>query len=151
MPIQKEIYRVAVQSTARDWRSRFERYALVGTRCNKCRKDYYPRRPVCPGCHSRDVADVQLPHKGTVIAYNVNYLATMGFMQELPMARALVQLDGNGPVVFSDVVDCDPDSVEIGMRVEMVVRRIKRESNGNVQYAHKWRPVWAGQEGTTSE
>jgi len=141
MPIQKEIYKVAVQSTVRSWRYRFGRYALVGCICPTCDVTYYPQRRICPTCHNRELPEKMLSRTGTVVSWAVNYLATMGFMEAIPTVRAFIQLDDHGPVIFSDIVDCDPDSIQEGTRVEMVVRRVKRESNGNLQYAHKWRPI----------
>lgn len=138
MPIQKEIYKVAVQSTVRAWRNRFERYALTGSKCPKCGQIYYPKRRVCAECHSREIEETILARQGTIESLAIDYLPVMGNMECLPIIRAIIKLD-NGPSVFADVVDCSEDQAAIGMRVEMVIRRVKRESNGNLQYAHKWR------------
>jgi len=141
MPIQKEIYRVVTRSCAHSWRKRFERYALVGSKCDKCNREYYPKRCLCPNCHTTNLFDVALARKGTILSTVTDYVSMMGFSEGIPYVRAIIQLDNNGPCVTSDIVDCDPESVHVGMSVEMLVRRVRRESNGNLQYAHKWRLV----------
>ncbi|MBI4285937.1 MAG: OB-fold domain-containing protein [Chloroflexi bacterium] len=139
--INEPIYQVAVQSTAKAWRERFGRYRLMGTVCNDCGTHFYPRRPVCARCRSRNVADKQLPHTGTVVAHCVDNFALSGYGQQVPIACVAIQLDGMAPVIMSHVVDIDPWQVKIGDRVEMVVRRVRRESNGNYQYSHKFRLI----------
>lgn len=139
--IDEPIYRVAVQSTAKAWRERFGRYRLVGTVCNDCRTEFYPRRPICAKCHSQNVIDKEFSHTGTVVASSVDYYPLMGYGQQVPYVVAAIQLDNNGPTVMSHIVDVDPWQVGIGDRVEMVVRKVRRESNGNYQYSHKFRPI----------
>ena len=142
MPSIKEpIYKVATQSTAKAWRERFGRYRLAGTICNECGTEFYPRRAVCAKCHSRNVADKEFPHTGTVIANGVDYYPLTAYGQQVPICLAAVELDNTGPVITSHVVDIDPWKVKIGDRVEMVVRKVRRESNGNYQYSHKFRLI----------
>jgi len=138
MPIQNEIPRNVVHSTARAWRSRFERYALIGSECLDCQRKYYPQRRVCPNCHTRNMKEAPLARQGTVQALATNFVSKIGYAEGTPSLRAIIELDQGGPSVFSEIVDCDPETVQIGTKVEMVVRRIRREPNGNLQYAHKW-------------
>ena len=139
--INEPIYRVATQSTAKVWRERFGRYRLVGTVCKDCGAKFYPRRPLCAKCRSGNVADEELPHMGTIVANGVDYYPLTAYGQQVPVCIAAVQLDNDGPVITSHIVDIDPWQVKIGDRVEMVVRKVRRESNGNYQYSHKFRIV----------
>jgi uncharacterized OB-fold protein len=77
-----------------------------------------------------------------VVAYCVDYFALMTYGQQIPVSVVAIQLDNNGPVLMSHLVDVDPWQVRIGDRVEMVVRRVRRESNGNYQYSHKFRLIY---------
>ena len=139
--INEPIYRVSAHSTVKAWRERFGRYRLRGTVCNKCGTYFYPRRPVCARCRSQDVADKELSRTGTVVAHAVDYFALTAYGQQLPIAVVVIQLDNDQPAITSHMVDVDPWQVKIGDRVEMAVRRVRRESNGNYQYSHKFRPI----------
>jgi uncharacterized OB-fold protein len=142
MPSIKEpIYRVATHSTAKAWRERFGRCRLVGSACKDCGAEFYPRRPVCAKCHSQNMGNKEFSHTGTIVANAVDYYPLSAYGQQVPYGIAAIQLDNNGPVVTSHLVDVDPMKVKIGDRVEMVVRKVRRESNGNYQYSHKFRPI----------
>lgn len=142
MPSTREpIYRVATHSTAKAWRERFGRYRLAGTLCKDCGAESYPRRSVCGKCHSQSVADKEFPHTGTIVAHSVDYYPLTAYGRQIPVGVIAVQLGDGGPVVMSHLVDADPWQVRIGDRVEMVVRRVRRESNGNYQYSHKFRLI----------
>jgi len=50
---------------------------------------------------------------------------------------ALIELD-DGVHIFSEIVEAEPEEIQDGMRVEVVVRKHRRESNGNWFYAYKF-------------
>lgn len=126
---------------ARIWRERHSRYRLVGVRCKKCGAIYYPPRPVCEKCKSRELEEVELPKRGKVISYTILHNPPVGYRDQAPLVFALVELE-NGVRVFAPLTDVDPHSVEIGMDVEAVLRRINRkEEYGVIPYALKFRPL----------
>ena len=43
---------------------------------------------------------------------------TLGFAQDVPYILALVELD-EGVKMFTNIVDCEPSNVQIGMSVEV--------------------------------
>jgi scaffold protein (connect acetoacetyl-CoA thiolase and HMG-CoA synthase) len=144
MPIREPIYHVATQSAAKAWRERLGRYRLMGTVCSDCGTEFYPRRPVCAKCKSLNVADKEFPHTGKIVANAIDFYPLTAYGQQVPVAIAAVQLGNDGPVITSHIVDIDPWEVKIGDHVEMVVRRVRRESNGNYQYSHKFRVIKKG-------
>ena len=85
-----------------------------------------------------NITDKEFPHTGKIVANAIDYYPLTAYGQQVPMAVAAVQLGDNGPVITTHIVDIDPWEVKIGDRVEMVVRRVRRESNGNYQYSHKF-------------
>ena len=139
--ITEPLYHVSTQSAAKSWRERFGRYRLAGTVCNDCGAEFYPRRPVCAKCRSENVIDKHFSHKGAVVANGVDYYPLTAYGYQTPIAVAAIKIDDNGPVITSHIVDADPWKVKIGDRVEMIVRRVRRESNGNYQYSHKFRLI----------
>ena len=134
------VYESTAQSTAKAWRERHGRYRLVGVFCETCGIKYYPRRPICPKCLSRDLKPVELSKQGKVYSFAKDYSPLMGFGELVPNIRAVVQLEDDGPCILGDIIECGKE-VKEGMPVEAVVRRIKREKNGNYLYGMKFRPL----------
>ncbi len=135
------IYRIATHSTAKAWRNRFARYRLVGTRCVACGMDHFPGRHVCPKCHSRDLAAREFPGTGRVVCTAVDHSPLMGHAEEVPKALAVIRLGEDGPCVIADLVDCDAGQAKEGLGVELVLRKWRRETNGNYMYGYKFRPI----------
>lgn len=136
----ESIYRIATHSTAKAWRTRLARYRLVGSHCPACDMDHFPPRSVCPECHNRNLEPKEFNKTGKVVCFAVDYSPLMGHGEEIPKPFAMVQLD-SGPYLVSDIVDCDPKDLKEGMEVELVLRKWRRESNGNYMYGYKFRPV----------
>jgi uncharacterized OB-fold protein len=133
------IYRTTTASPARAWRQRGGRYRLAGTRCDPCELDFFPRRRVCPQCHSRELAHVAMPTNGTIVAAAEDHSPLIGHAGRAHRPFAIVRLDG-GPAILTELVDIAPDQLAPGTAVELVVRKWRREANGLYQYGYKFRP-----------
>jgi uncharacterized OB-fold protein len=69
------------------------------------------------------------------------YNAPKGFEDQKPYMVALVRMD-DGPMVTAQLTDVDHDQVAIGMRVEMVTRKIREDgAEGQIVYGYKFRPL----------
>lgn len=92
-------------------------------RCNACSKAYFPPRPFCPSCSSRDVSDFIASGKGTLYSYNINYLPAPGFAH--PYIVAVVQLN-EGPRILTNLLDCDPtpETLQLDMPLEVTFEQI---------------------------
>lgn len=68
--------------------------------------------------------------------------APLDYEEFLPYTLAIIKLD-EGPMITTQLTDLDPsDTLEIGMRVEMVTRLLKKEGDqGMLIYGYKFRPV----------
>jgi uncharacterized OB-fold protein len=95
---------------------------LLLPRCVECAAVIWYPRPFCPQCASTRVEWIEASGHGTVYSFTVNRRG----VADLPAYRdagvyvlAYVELD-EGPRVMTNVVDCDPDGVRIGQRVEVV-------------------------------
>jgi uncharacterized OB-fold protein len=97
------------------------RHELYIQQCNACTLHYYYPRHTCPHCLSDDVRWVRLNGRGHVYTYTVTYQhGGAGFRDNLPFVLAYVELEGTGGVkMLTNVVDCDPQTVNIGMAVEV--------------------------------
>lgn len=127
-------------SVARTWRSRRQRYSLVGERCEHCHNAIFPPRDVCPHCAEPAQKEFALSGRGTVYSYTTVYDPPAGFEAYAPYPVALVRLD-DGPMVTAQLTDVAPSEVSIGMPVEMVTRKLnEQDEEGVIVYGYKFRP-----------
>ena len=129
----------------RHWRLKKQRYALVGEVCPHCQAKIFPPRDVCPECGGEAKNEYQFSGKGEVYSFTVMHDAPAGFEDNIPYTVALVKL-AEGPLVTAQLTDLGEGSVQIGMPVEMVTRKIRADGNekGMLVYGYKFRPVLAG-------
>lgn len=91
---------------------------LMLQRCAPCDAAYFPPRPFCPGCGSRDVAAFAASGRGRLYSYVINQMPAPGY--EPPFAVAIVELE-EGPRMMSNIVDCaaDPEALQLDMPLEV--------------------------------
>jgi len=89
-------------------------------KCNQCGFiPWYPRL-MCPDCQSTDMSWVTMSGNGTVYSFSVTRAGGgRAWREHLPFVLAYVELD-EGPIMMTNIVDCDPDTVEVGMPVTAV-------------------------------
>jgi uncharacterized OB-fold protein len=95
---------------------------LVAPRCTECGTFRMPPGRFCPNCLSMELEYVPLPGTGTVFtSIVVHEPLRSGTEGHVPYVPAAIEADGAPGIRFiSNVVDCDPDAVEIGMKVRVV-------------------------------
>ena len=88
-------------------------------RCRDCHHVYFPPRPVCPACSSRNVEVFAASGNGKLLSYVINHRPHPSF--DGRYAIALVQLD-EGPTLMSNIVDCPqtPEALVLDMPLEVV-------------------------------
>ena len=120
------------------------RYRLIGDRCTKCGRLFFPPRESCLSCGGRDWEDAALRRTGKVYAHTVigRGAAPSEFLEQQALAgeyaTAVVELD-DGPRITAMLTDVDPVKVRIGMPVRMVFRRIYTQE-GVTRYGFKFAP-----------
>jgi uncharacterized OB-fold protein len=83
-----------------------------------------------------------LSGRGEVYSYTVMYNVPQGYEEQKPYTVALVKLD-EGPMVTAQLTDVDHKAVTIGMRVEMVTRKLREDgAEGQIIYGYKFRPIF---------
>jgi uncharacterized OB-fold protein len=98
---------------------------LAVQRCSECQHLRHYLTRVCPECGSTSYDWLVTSGKGTVYASTVCYFS-LGEEFEAPYVVALVDLD-EGPRMMTNIVDCDPESVDIGDRVSVVFKVLTDE------------------------
>jgi uncharacterized OB-fold protein/acyl dehydratase len=107
------------------WWDGVERGELLIQKCSSCGELRHPPRPMCGECQSLEWETVASKGKGTVHSYVVMHHPKIpGY--DYPLAVAVIDLD-EGTRFVSDIVDCEPDQVEIGMRVEMKMEKVDND------------------------
>lgn len=73
------------------------------------------------------VAEFQAAGHGTVYSFTVNYRAPHpGFVDDLPFITAIVELKA-GVRMMTNLMECNPDQVAIGMSVRVVFDPVTAE------------------------
>ena len=105
------------------WEGTKQRKLLV-QHCNACDANiFYPRRE-CPECWSTDLGWIESSGRATVYAFSITYEGVEKmFVEDLPIVLAWVDLP-EGIRMQTNIIDCDPDSVEIGQQVEVVFKAV---------------------------
>ena len=92
---------------------------LLIQKCNGCSEYQFYPRGICAGCWTTDIAWARASGRGTVWTFTVTgQNRTPGFAEEVPYVVALVELE-EGVKLFTNIVECDPREVKIGMPVEV--------------------------------
>ena len=89
-------------------------------RCAACGYWIHPSGPVCPVCHSRDLAPQAVAGEAVLHTYTVNHQAWLpGF--EPPYVVAIVELpEQEGLRLTTNLVNCALEDVRIGMPVRVL-------------------------------
>ena len=98
------------------------RSLLLIKRCLDCGGAHFYPRPFCPACWSQQVEWEEASGEATVYAFSVvrrNELPP--FDRRVPYVAAVVRLR-EGPLMVTNVEDCDVDSVTIDMPVVVAFR-----------------------------
>ncbi|MCS7112196.1 MAG: Zn-ribbon domain-containing OB-fold protein [Ignisphaera sp.] len=128
-------------SPARVWREKGSRYRLEGSKCKKCNRVFYPPKPSCPYCSHSETEKIDLPKRGRVISWTVEYVVPEGYREYAPIIIGLIELE-DGTKVLAPIVDVDVDKVYEGMHVEAVLRKIFEDGNeGIIIYGIKFSPT----------
>jgi hypothetical protein len=88
-------------------------------KCAACSYLIHPPAPICPKCHSREAAPAEVSGRATVHSFTVNHQPWDGTPEAYVIG--LVTIDEQPDVrLTTNIIDIDPDEVQIGMPVEVV-------------------------------
>ena len=93
--------------------------------CLDCNEYHFYPRSKCPHCHSLNTQWFESTGKGEIYTHSTLRRA------RIPFTLAYVTLD-EGISILTNIVDCDPDKLKIGQKVELVFR--ENEEGGAVPY-----------------
>ncbi len=124
-----------------------EKPYLIGSKCNVCGYVSFPKLLVCPCCVKKDtMEEMHISGKGKIDTFSVCYAALPGF--QAPSIQAYIYLE-EGARIWSLITGVEPsdESLKIGMDVELVIGRLREDTDGNEIISYQFRPVKTNQEG----
>ena len=95
-------------------------------RCAACSHTYFPPRPFCPKCASREVSVFRASGRATLYSYVIHHRPVPGFTP--PYSIAVVELE-EGPRMMSNIVETPqtPEALQLDMPLEVVFERLNDE------------------------
>ena len=114
---------------------------VVGSRCKKCGRVYFPRKRACVDCLTWDeLEEVPLSKRGKLVSFSVSRDPLRGF--PIPYAFGYVMLP-EGIMLYSLFTECEPyeEKLKLGMDMEMVLEHMMSDRFENDIICYKFRPV----------
>ena len=92
-------------------------------RCGACGYAYFPPRPFCPQCASRDVGVFAASGKASLYSYVISHRPAPGFSP--PYSIAVVQLE-EGPRMMTNIVGCPqtPEALRLDMPLQVTFEKL---------------------------
>ncbi|MFK8025900.1 MAG: Zn-ribbon domain-containing OB-fold protein [Ilumatobacter sp.] len=123
---------------------------LLGSRCTNCDNHMFPRQSGCPKCMFNEQEDIELASAGTLWAWTIQafppkappYLGPTGADFE-PYGVGYVELPGQVRVE-TRLTEADPDRLEIGMEMEIVLHHLTTDDDGNDVVTYAFAPTSSG-------
>jgi uncharacterized protein len=111
---QKE---VPAEMTIKEFEQGIRDGKIRGYVCGNCGLKKIDIMEFCPRCHSENLQKVEFSGKGSVLTYTIQFVAPEHFMNEVPYAWAIIQLD-DGPKVTGWIpFIAKPVDLPVGQRV----------------------------------
>jgi uncharacterized OB-fold protein len=88
-------------------------------RCSECQAVVWYPRSLCPRCGSVQLEWFEASGRGSVYTYTVNHRGEGPYREAGPYVLAYVELE-EGPRLLTNIVDCDPGELRVGMPVQAV-------------------------------
>ncbi len=113
---------------------------LIASRCGSCGEIVFPKLKICPNCQDGNVEEISLSQEGKIYSVTVvNQRPPMYYKGPVPYALGFVELP-EGVRVETLFADCDPEDLEVGMDVELVIDKLEDDDEGNEVICYKFRP-----------
>jgi uncharacterized OB-fold protein len=119
---------------------------LIGSRCGDCGAHTFPAQSYCPRCASTSMAEVLLPRTGSLWTWTIQ-----GFRPKSPPYKGDDTVDTFEPfgvgyvdlgelLVEARLTENEPDRLEIGAALELVLIPLYRDEDGTGVLTYAFRP-----------
>ncbi len=109
------------------WWEGCRKHELLLQRCVDCSEFQFYPRIVCTTCSGDKLEWVKAGGQGTILTFTiVRRPVSEAYAADVPYVVALIKLD-EGPTMMSNVVQCDPETLQIGDPVQVVFEDWSKE------------------------
>lgn len=116
-------------------------YAMVASRCPACKEIFFPKRFLCQNCQHRVLDEILLSTKGTVFSFTAIMQQPGHYYRgPVPYTFGWVELP-EGVRIETLFTNCDGKSLEIGQEVEMIMKEVCQDNDGNSIICHMFSPI----------
>ena len=116
---------------------------LIGSKCPSCGEVVFPRNSTCVNCQYQHTDEIELSRNGKIYSLSTVMLPppkyykgpvpyTIGYVEFPEAVRVLTRLLG-----------ADPESLRIGMEVELIINKLQDDEEGNEIMGFGFAPVKA--------
>lgn len=117
-------------SKVNDFVDSLEKGKIMGTRCLKCGRSYFPPRADCSDCLSSTIVWFEISGPGKLLTWSLMRFGPVGFEDDLPYSIAVVEFDE--VKVFGRLApDLSEDEVQVGMAMDVQANELP---NGQLNY-----------------
>lgn len=117
-------------SKVNDFADSLEKGKIMGTRCLKCGRSYFPPRADCSECLSSTIDWFEITGPGKLLTWSLMQFGPVGFEDDLPYSIAVVEFDE--VKVFGRLApDLSEDEVQVGMAMDVQANELP---NGQLNY-----------------
>jgi len=107
---------------------------ILGMRCPDCSRVYVPPKSTCKDCFGQLSEWVEVSDKGTLLTYTVDCQSNAVQPVEPPIVYGIIQLDGADTGLVHMLGEVDPESLQIGMRLQAVFKEEREASILDIKY-----------------
>ena len=111
---------------------------LIGNRCQECHEFHFPPVTNCKRCLGQKFEYIPFGRKGRLYTYSIIEVSSLGF--EAPYAIGYIDL-GFGIRLYSMITDWKAGELENGISMELVITKIRKDSEGNDVKGYAYRPT----------
>lgn len=114
---------------------------LLGQRCTSCGEVFIGlEREFCANCCEPALVRTTLSTRGELFTYTVVHQQLRGALVEVPYVMARVRLP-EGVTVQTILIDIEPNAVQIGMPVDICLRKLGEGEDGSILVNFFFRPA----------
>jgi uncharacterized OB-fold protein len=109
------------------WEAATEEKLLI-QKCSECGQHVWHPRTACPYCLSDELDWTQSEGNGHLYTYSVvHHPPTDAWEDKVPYTTAIVYLPPEDVYIFTQIIDVDPDEVQVGMDVSLTFDHITED------------------------
>jgi uncharacterized OB-fold protein len=107
---------------------------IVGAKCPKCNKVFWPPRSTCGLCFSELTEVVEIGPLGTLETFTLVTYSEPMHPRRGPLVFGVIKLDGADTGITHFIDETEYEKIHIGMRVKPVFAREKKGNILDIQY-----------------